>query len=430
LTSILVRRSKLHGDIKCPPSKSYTHRAIIVGSLAEGCSRINNFLKSRDTLATISGCKSFGIELKCESGVISIRGKSKLDIPRNVIDVQNSGTTLRFLSAAAALANDGYTVLTGDESIRRRPMQPMLATLTQLGVPCFSTRRNGMAPIVVRGGGITGGNVTISGLISSQFISGLLISGIYSTNEIDIKVIDNQVSRPYIEATLATMRNFGVTVEHSSDYMRFRITPNIYSSANFNIPGDFSTGAILLAAGVLTADKIRVSGLNSSLPQGDSNIIEIIKVMGARIINDRQNNQVIVEHSEQLDGGEFDLSDSPDLLPVVSILAIKARSKVRIFGIEHTKYKETDRATIIISELRKLGVDCKSDDGDLIINPTKQLKNAILNPHDDHRLFMCFCIASMMTKKSKIYGAESVDVSFPDFISEMRNLGANINNVK
>ena len=430
MTSVIVRRSKIHGNIRCPPSKSYTHRAIVVASLAEGYSGIINFLSSRDTIATIMGCKSFGVELNCESDMIKIIGKNNLEIPKNVIDVQNSGTTLRFLSAFAALTNDGYTVLTGDESIRRRPMQPMLSALNQLSVNCFSTRGNGMAPIIVRGGGMKGGNVILSGGISSQFLSGLLISGVYSDSEIDIKVADKQVSKPYIEATLSTMRNFGVFVEHSPDYMHFRINPNKYSCANFTIPADFSTGAILLSAGVLIGDKLILNGMNSSLPQGDSSIIDILDVMGARIINDRQNNQVIVENSDHLDGGDFNLSDSPDLLPVVSILAIKATSKVRIFGIEHTKYKETDRVAVIVSELRKLGIDCKSNDGDLIINPTKQLKNAILDPHHDHRLFMCFCIASMMTKKSIVHDADSVDVSFPSFINEMRKIGANIDDME
>jgi len=430
MTSIVVRKSQLQGNIRSPPSKSYTHRAIIIASLADGSSRISNFLSSRDTIATIMGCQSFGVKLNCESDVINIRGKNKLEVPKNIIDVQNSGTTLRFLSAFAALANDGYTVLTGDESIIRRPMQPMLSALNQLGVNCFSTRGNGMAPIIVQGGGIKGGNVILSGVISSQFLSGLLISGIYSDREIIIKVTDKQVSKPYIEATLSTMSNFGVSVDHSSDFMLFRINPNKYSCANFDIPADFSTGAIILSAGVLTGEKLILNGMNSALPQGDSHIINILEVMGARIINDRQNNQVIVESADHLDGGEFDLSDSPDLLPVVSILAIKAKSKVRIFGIEHTKYKETDRIAIIISELRKLGVDCKSNDGELIINPTDQLKNAVLDPHDDHRLFMCFCIASMMTTKSIVHGAESVDVSFPNFISEMRRLGAKIDDME
>lgn len=423
---IFVTRSILNGNVCCPPSKSYTHRAIFISSLAHGNSHIINPLISRDTLATIYACRAFGIKIRRRGQELIISGKDTLKIPDDVINVENSGTTMRFVTAISSLVKGGYVVITGDDSIRKRPMGPLLLALKQLGINCFSARENDRAPIIVQGGEIGGKQVTIDGSISSQFISGILIAGACAESEISLSVVGKQVSKTYIESTINVMSKFGAEIRYSRDYKRYHIFNNRYQATTFTIPGDFSTAALLLSAGTLVGNGITVGNLDFSLPQGDSKILEILKKIGAVISINKKNGTVKTVGIEELDGGEFDLSDTPDLLPVVAILSLKSRNPVRIYGVSHTRYKETDRLRIIASELRKLGVNTRLFPDEIMIISPKKLKNALLDSHNDHRLFMSFVIAAMMTEKSVVDGVESVDVSYPSFVQDMKRIGAKL----
>jgi 3-phosphoshikimate 1-carboxyvinyltransferase len=220
------------------------------------------------------------------------------------------------------------------------------------------------------------------------------------------------------------MENFGVRVDHEATMLEYRIRNAEYQPSRFDVPSDFSTAALILSAGALAGDKLKVKGLNFSLPQGDSQIIEIMRRMGCKVKADNARGEIAVEGAERLEGGEFDLADTPDLLPVVSILALKARSPVKITGVAHARVKETDRVANIARELVKLGARVDEFHDGLMISAPKRLKNASLEAYNDHRLFMAFTIASMMTERSVVAGAESVDVSYPNFVSDMKDLGA------
>ncbi len=426
MVSIVVRKSNINGSIRCPSSKSYTHRAIAIASLAPSrrSSTITNALLARDTLATLFSCQAFGAEIVHNESSVEVKGKREFEPPENVINAENSGTTIRIVTAMSGLVRSGSVVLTGDESLRRRPMQPILDALGQLGVDAYSTRGNGTPPLVVKGGGIKGGNAVVDGGVSSQFISGLLIAGIYSDSDVHLRIKGNLVSRPYVGATIATMKHFGVNVNHSPDMLQYDIGNSEYKASQFDIPSDFSTAALVLAAGVLVGGKLRVKGLNFKLPQGDSQIIDIMAKMGCIIRDDKAKGEVVVERTEALAGGSFNLADTPDLLPVVSILALKAKTPVTITGVAHARVKETDRVANIASELVKFGARILEFNDGLKITAPKALKNANLEAYNDHRLFMAFAIASMMTEKSVVAGAESVDVSYPNFIPDLKGLGA------
>ncbi|MDQ3851758.1 MAG: 3-phosphoshikimate 1-carboxyvinyltransferase [Thermoproteota archaeon] len=426
MTSIVVRRSRLNGTVRCPSSKSYTHRAIAIASLADQPSTITHVLLARDTLATLNGCGALGADIKYRATNMRIKGSHCFNPPENVINAENSGTTIRILTAMSGLVRTGYTVLTGDESLRSRPMQPLLDALRQLGVEAYSTKENGMPPIIVKGGGIKGGTTVVDGSISSQFISGLLIVSIYADSDIIIKVRGRLVSKPYIRATLATMKHFGVSIDHSPDMLEYYIKNTRYHGTRFDVPSDFSTAALILTAGTLAGEKLRVNGLNFEMPQGDSRIIDILKKMGCRIIVDEEKGEVVISGADRLEGGDFNLADTPDLLPVVSILALKATSPVTITGVAHARVKETDRVSNIAAELIKFGAHINEFRDGLKITAPLVIKNASLEAHNDHRLFMAFTIASMMTEKSIVAGAQSVDVSYPNFISDMKNIGARI----
>ena len=426
MTSIVVARSRLSGCVRCPSSKSYSHRAIAIGSLADRQSTITHVLMARDTLATLAGCSALGADVTYDSTSMRIKGTDHFNPPENVINAENSGTTIRIIAAMSGLVRTGYTVLTGDESLRNRPMQPMLDALQQLGVDAYSTKQNGTPPLIVKGGGIKGGTAFVDGSVSSQFISGLLIASIYADSEVVMKVKGSLVSRPYVLATLATMKHFGVSIDHSSDMLEYYIKNARYRGTKFDIPSDFSTAALILAAGALAGEEIRVNGLNFAMPQGDSRIVDILKKMGCRIKVDEEKGEAVIKGSDKLEGGEFNLSDTPDLLPVVSILALKAKSPVIVRGVSHARLKETDRISNIAGELLKLGARIKEFSDGLKITAPLIIKNASLEAHNDHRLFMAFTIASMMTEKSIVAGAQSVDVSYPNFISDMKNIGGRI----
>ena len=414
----------LKGNVICPPSKSYTHRAIFISSLANGDSQIINPLLSRDTIATIDACKAFGVKIKRTDHGLFVSGNATLKIPDDVINVENSGTTMRFVTAISSLLKNGHVIITGDDSVRKRPMGPLISALKQLGVNNYSATDNDKAPIIVQGGGIRGNHISIDGSISSQFISGILIAGACTESGISLNVTGKQVSRSYIESTLNVMTKFGARVKNSRDYRNYNIFYNRYTPTTFTIPGDFSTAALLLSAGILAGGEVAVTNLDFSLPQGDSKILEILTKIGAVISINKKDGTVKTMGTGELDGGEFDLSDTPDLLPVVAILSLKSINPVRIYGVSHTRYKETDRLKIIASEFRKFGVKTKILPDEITIVSPKKLRNAHINSHNDHRLFMSFVIASMMTEKSIVDGVESVDVSYPSFIQDMKKIGA------
>ncbi len=418
--SCKVEKSKISGQVVCPPNKSYTHRAIFLASLAGNNSRVDNVLLSADTIATIEACKKFGAEIEIKNSSIIVKNPIKLgtDVPE--INTENSGTTIRIASGIASLFSDEIT-LTGDSSLQKRPMQPLLDALSSIGAQCSST--DGKPPIKIKGK-ILGGNVIISGNYSSQFISALLISAPLTENGINITIEGNLVSKPYLDATIATMRKFGVSVQTLIPYKRYNVTPQIYKSTTFTVPIDFSSLALLLSAAVLTGEGITIKGDIGNLPQGDEIFIDILEQMGVNVtINDEE---IKVKSPEKLQGGKFDLSNSPDLLPPLAILALKTSKQIEIVNVKHARLKETDRIAIISRELVKLGIQVQEKEDGMILESSENLCGAELNSENDHRLFMAFCIAGMFVGDCIVTDQESVKISYPSFVEEMNSLGAKI----
>jgi 3-phosphoshikimate 1-carboxyvinyltransferase len=418
--SCKVEKSTISGQVVCPPNKSYTHRAIFLASLAGNNSRVDNVLLSADTIATIEACKKFGAEIEIKNSSIIVKNPIKLgtDVPE--INTENSGTTIRIASGIASLFSEEI-ILTGDSSLQKRPMQPLLDALSSIGAQCSST--DGKPPIKIKGK-ILGGNVIISGNYSSQFISALLISAPLTENGINITIEGNLVSKPYLDATIATMRKFGVSVQTLIPYKRYNVTPQIYKSTTFTVPIDFSSLALLLSAAVLTGEGITIKGDIGNLPQGDEIFIDILEQMGVNVtINDEE---IKVKSPEKLQGGKFDLSNSPDLLPPLAILALKTSKQIEIVNVKHARLKETDRIAIISRELVKLGIQVQEKEDGMILESSENLCGAELNSENDHRLFMAFCIAGMYVGDCIVTDQESVKISYPSFVEEMNSLGAKI----
>ena len=415
-----VEKSEINGDIVCPPNKSYTHRAIFIASLAMDKSIIKNILRSEDTNATIGACKNFGVEIDDVGNDVTVTSANELKIKSDTIDAANSGTTIRIATAIASLADDKIT-LTGDSSLKKRPMQPLLDALESLGAQCSSS--NGKPPISVKGR-IKGGKVKIPGNMSSQFISALMITAPKLENGLVINIDGKLVSKPYIDATVTTMKKFGVDVEIKTPYKKYIIPEQNYKSTTLTIPSDFSSLALLLAAAVLLGEDLTIKASTGSMPQPDEAIIDILEIMGVVVTLNK--NIIKIKSPKKLDGGKFDLSDSPDLVPAIAILALKSSKPIEIFNVEHVRYKETDRISIIARELSKLGIKVEEKKDGLILSNSDNLNSADLNSENDHRLFMAFSIAGMYVGNCTVSDPESVKISYPNFISEMKRVGCKI----
>ena len=312
-------------------------------------------------------------------------------------------------------------MLTGDESLKKRPMKPILNSLETLGISTESD--DGKPPITIKGK-INGSEINIDGGISSQFISALLIIGPRLENGLTLNVNGNLVSKPYVDLTLAIMKEFGVETNTEIPYEKYSVEHQIYKPTTFTIPSDFSNLALLLAANVLLDDGLEIDINLGEMPQGDEAIIDILEELGVTVILDGDN--ITTKSPKVLGGGRFDLSNTPDLLPALAILCLKSSKPIEIFNVKHARYKETDRISVISRELKKIGIGVKENDDGMILTPTKNHTPAEFNSENDHRLFMAFSIASMYIGDCTVTDPDSVQVSYPNFIKDMKNCGAQI----
>ncbi len=424
-----VRRSGLKGEINAPPSKSYTHRAIAIAALAKR-SEILYPLISDDTKATINAASSLGATIEVEQArKITVEGTDgRPRTPEDVLNAENSGTTLRFFTAISGLC-EGAAVLTGDASLRKRPNSPLLGSLNDLGSEAFSTKGDGTAPIVVKGR-LKGGETTIDASISSQFISALLIACPFAEKDTYI-VANNLASVPYVEVTIEVLEKAGIEVPFSrsaTDYSFHVEGGQSYELQRFTVPGDFSSASYPLAAAVISDSEVKMLNLFPSA-QGDSRIVAILKEMGADIRWDVESGIVAVKGAKgTLKGIQVDMRANPDLVPTVAVLAAVADGSTEITGVAHLRYKETDRLKLITEELKKMGAGIEEKEDGLVIEGKTDLKAAKVYSHEDHRLAMALTIAALSAHgETVIEDVACAKISYPSFFDDMLELGAEIN---
>lgn len=410
----------LKGSVDAPPSKSYTHRAIIISSLAEGQTIIQNPLLSGDTLASVEACRKIGAEIQVLDKKIRVYGVSGKPKTPELVDVKNSGTTIRIMTSVVSLCQKKVT-LTGDESIQKRPMQPLLDALKELGVK--STSRDGNPPVTVQGP-LRGGGCRIRGDISSQFISGLLIATPLAGGDTVIEVTTELKSKPYIDMTLDVLKKFNGKIEAGDS--DFHVKGNqTYQGVEYIVEGDYSSAAFILAAAALTESEVTVRNLFSESKQGDKKIIRILKEMGADVKT--RGNELTINGDGGLMGVELDLSQNPDLVPVIAVLGSLAKGETVIKNVGHLRYKECDRLKAMNTELSKMGADIKEGADYLKIKGVKSLNGGVVHGWGDHRIVMALSVAGLKAEgETTIDNAESIAISFPDFVDSMNKLGADI----
>jgi 3-phosphoshikimate 1-carboxyvinyltransferase len=417
-----VSKSTLKGDILVPPSKSHTIRAAVIAGLAKGESVITSPLNSADTQACLDALKMLGAEVSQEEKSWKIKGFGGFPlIPEAPVDIKNSGTSLSFLTSVAALGG-GEIELTGDESIRKRPIQPLLKALMNLGaLKAESKEGNGCAPVVVQGR-LAGGTTEVEGS-TSQFISSLLIAAPLLRKSSDIKVTRLN-ERPYMDMTLYWLKKLGIEIQKRGPNRFFIPANQAYYSFATAIPSDFSSATFPLVAALMTEGSEAVlKGLDMSDPQGDKQLLDILKEMGGSV--EKEADGVRVKASK-LEGMEIDLNAMPDALPAMAVLGCVAEGETHLVNVPQARIKETDRIKVMAEELKKMGARIEEKPDGLIIQEGK-LTGAQVNGHGDHRVVMALALAGLIAEgETEIDTAESVSVTYPGFQESFAALGAQI----
>ncbi|MGE5532294.1 MAG: 3-phosphoshikimate 1-carboxyvinyltransferase [Bacteroidota bacterium] len=438
---LTVKPSQLSGTVPIPGSKSHTIRGVVIASLAEGTSVLRSPLNSADAEAAVRVCRGLGAEialtpqppLPCgeaaagegENGngdgaewrITGVGGRVR--VPDDVLDVGNSGTTLYVAAAAAALA-DGYSVFTGDEQIRRRPVEALLAALRDLGAEAFTTRGNGCAPFVIRGP-LRGGKVAIK-CPASQYLTALLLSVPLAEGDTEIEVLE-LTEHPYVEMTLHWLDRQGIKYERSG-FDRFMI-PGRQSYRAFDqvIPADWSSATFFLCAGAIGQSELRLTGLDLTDPQGDKAVVEMLRKMGAEIA---EVDGAISVRGGKLHGAELDLNATPDALPALAVTACFAEGETRLVNVAQARLKETDRIAVMAKELRKMGAAVEEREDGLVIQGSP-LHGTSVHGHGDHRVVMSLAVAGTFAEGTTVIDtAEAMAVTFPNFAGLMSSLGGNI----
>lgn len=424
--------SDIGGVVKAPPSKSYSHRAVILASLACGTSKLYDMLYSEDTLASIRVCEALGAEITKHDDYLEVVGTSgKLhNSSKDPIDLANSGTTLRLMTSVSGLS-DNEVILTGDESLQTRPMDLLINSIRHLGIDAESINDNGKAPILIKPG-YFGGHTNILGSVSSQYISSILISSPLSENGVTLFVLPEFKSRPYVDMTLDIMKKFGVKVfkgfylkhescdkEHQSCRIdEFKVRKQHYTPCDYTVEGDYSSASYLLAAIAINGGHAKVLNLFKNSKQGDKVILEILEKMGAEItVHD---DYVEITSDGNLKGIDINLSNAPDLLITVAVLAAMAEGTTNITGVKHARVKETDRIDTTCKQLKKL--NCELEEFEDGMSITGGVTGGIVDSCGDHRLAMAFSLIGLK-HDIEIINGEVFDVSFPNFIEAMTEIG-------
>ena len=416
---LVVEPSTLAGTARVPGSKSHTIRALAIASMAKGVSQLRRPLDSLDTRACVGVCRGLGARVEtAETWVVEGFG-GQPTCPEDVLDVANSGTTLRVGLGMAALGQD-WAVFTGDEQVRSRPSGPLLEALEALGARAFSTRGNGRPPIVVRGP-LRGGKAEVA-CPTSQYLSSLLLACPLAQDDSEI-VVTELNERPYVEMTLAWLDSQGIRYEREG-FERFIIPGGqAYKPFEREIPGDYSSATFLFCAAAVTGSEIKVAGLDPDDTQGDKAVLDILAAMGAEV---RWEADGVVVRGRELRGGDFDLNATPDALPALAATACFASGTTRLLNVPQARIKETDRIAVMHRELAKMGGRLEELPDGLVVTGTA-LHGAAVDGHGDHRVVMALALAGLGARgRTEVAGAEAAAVTFPEFVPLLQGLGARI----
>ncbi len=428
------------GTVSLPGSKSLTNRALLISSMIPGESILRNGLDCDDSRHLCGALKQLGVSISSEAGgprcgsqdalTFTVRGGILgYSNKKDSFLLGNAGTATRFLTAALA-ASGGEYVVDGDERMRERPINQLVEALRDLGAEIRCP--TGCPPVTIGPRGLQGGRVNMAGNTSSQFISAVLMAAPLASESVEVRLVGEILSAPYLDLTLRTMQDFGVRVDVHDDESDGQLVYHIderkeYKERDYFVEGDASTASYFFAAAALTGTTVRVEGVGKVSRQGDLRFADVLAEMGCHVKKDVDS--ITVSGPEDMLGGVVNnCADMPDIVPTLAVVGAFSRGRTRLHGVPHLRYKESDRIASVASELRKLGVDVKElDDGLEINGPTGpddfSLHGGRIDSWGDHRIAMAFSLPGLLLPGVEIGDPQVVTKSYPGFFTELATLG-------
>lgn len=407
------------GSIRPPGSKSLTNRALIVAALAEGSSKLSGVLDSDDTRVMVNSLSRLGVNLEhdsalCVATVEGCGGRPPAEAAE--LWLENSGTSIRFLTALCALGHGTFR-LDGNERMRQRPIGPLVAALNALGGDVSCEAANHCPPVVVNARGLPGGRTNVTGDISSQYLSALLMSAPCAGSHVEIDVEGTLVSKPYVDMTLAVMSNFGVTVDEPG-VGQYRVQPQTYQGTTLAIEPDASAASYFFAAAAITGGRVTVLGLTENSLQGDVRFVEALKQMGCSVASDARGITVV---GRDLKGIDVDMNAISDTAQTLAAVAVFADGPTRIRNVQHIRHKETDRIEAVVTELRRLGQHVEVFEDGLAIHP-RPIEPATIETYDDHRMAMSFALIGLKQAGVRIADPDCTAKTYPAYFDDLDTL--------
>ena len=410
------------GSIRPPGSKSLTNRALVVAALAEGVTSLTGVLDSRDTEVMIDSLRRLGISVDqsrpdCTARVTGCAGR----VPATSADLwlENSGTSIRFLTAVCALGRGRYR-LDGNTRMRERPIRDLLDSLRQFGISVSAELGTDCPPVIVHGDGLPGGTTTVNAGVSSQFLSAMLMAAPCSNGPVEIRLAGPLVSEPYVDMTLDVMSQFGVSVDRSTPGT-FRIAPQSYRARDYDIEPDASAASYFFAAAAITGGEVTVEGLTASALQGDVHFVDALERMGCHVTwGDRA---ITVRGGQTLSGIDIDMNAISDTAQTLACVAPFAEGPTRIRNVAHMRHKETDRVSAVVTELSRLGLRVEEHPDGMTIHPGP-LHAGTVATYDDHRMAMSFSLLGLRVPGIVIADPGCTAKTYPEFFRDLDRLCA------
>ncbi|MCM2679349.1 3-phosphoshikimate 1-carboxyvinyltransferase [Echinimonas agarilytica] len=417
--------SSIHGTVNLPGSKSVSNRALLLAALAKGQTRLTNLLDSDDIRHMLNALTQLGVQFElssCKTKCV-VQGNGGAFAPTEALDLflGNAGTAMRPLCAALTLGS-GEILLGGEPRMEERPILHLVDALKALGADVTYLKNEGFPPVKIIGTGLNGGHVKIDGSISSQFLTALLMAAPLAKADLDIEIIGELVSKPYIDITLHLMAQFGIEVSHD-DYQVFHVKggQSYEGAGDLLVEGDASSASYFLAAAAIKGGEIKVTGIGRKSIQGDIQFADAIEKMGAEI---EWGDDYIISRRGDLKAVDMDFNHIPDAAMTIATAALFAQGTTVIRNVYNWRVKETDRLSAMATELRKVGAEVIEGEDYIQITPPQTLKHAAIDTYDDHRMAMCFSLVALSDTPVTINDPGCTSKTFPDYFDRFKGLSS------
>lgn len=423
---IVTPTPRLEGELQALSSKNYTTRYLLVAALAEGTSTIYYPAHSEDSDAMRRCIRDLGAIVEEDDEKIVITGFGRHPKQVEQLDVGNAGAVLRFLMAIAALCPDVTFINRYPDSLGKRPHSDLIESLTAMGVSI--EHNDGKLPIRIKGGAPKGGKIQVSGNISSQFLSALLFLTPLLEEDSEIEVLHDLKSKVVVGQTLEVLEQAGIVIHADEDYMRFRVPGGqSYAAKTYSVQGDYPGSAAILAAAAVTESDVIVHRLEEKSKQGERAVVDVLKMMEVPLTH--ENGIVHVKGNGKLKAVEFDGDHATDAVLAMVAAAVFAEGTSRFYNVENLRYKECDRITDYLNELRKAGANVEERQAEIIVHgrPEGVEGGVEINAHYDHRVIMALTVVGLRAKQPiRIRDAHHVAKSYPIYFDHLKALGANV----